>query len=301
MKTTASRELAGINPVLPVPFSDSDEIDFAGLAAVTADAIEAGADGLAILGVASEYWKFTESERRRLIAAVVESAAGKVPVVAGAGAESARAAVQYARQAEAAGASALMVLPPLLFRLPEQAIVDYYRAISDNCGLPIMVQDTSAVGCNQMTPALVARLGEEVERVRYAKIETTAPGQKMTALEAAGDLILFSGNGGLNLFDALERGVAGVMPGADLTAWFVRIWRLYKEDRAPEAAAEHREILPLLALECQSAEAFIAIVKQVLFLRGLIASPAVRGPAGYQIDEVTARQVAAWVRSLGLN
>lgn len=293
-----SREIGGICPVLPIPFSESDEIDFAGLYRIAADALAAGASGLAILGVASECWKFTEAERCRLITAVVECAAGRVPVIAGAGGESARAAVQYGRQAEAAGASALMVLPPLLFRLGEEAMVDYYRAISDHCGLPIMIQDTAAVGPNQMTAALLARLGAEVERVRYAKVETTAPGQKITALKDSSDLVLFSGNGALNIFDALDRGVAGVMPGADLTAWFVRIRRLYNEGRRSEAARVHRSILPLLALECQSAEAFVAIVKQVLHLRGVIGSPAVRPPAGYQIDEITARQVAALVAAL---
>jgi len=293
-------ELSGICPVLPVPFLPDCEIDFESLGRVTDFALRSGAAGIGILGLGSESWKFTESERARLVEAVVQRVAGAVPVVVGAGADSAQAAVQYARQAERAGASILVLTPPWSFRLSEQAILDYYRSVSDACGLPIMVQDTSSVGVNQMSVPLLARLAETVERVAYAKIEILPAGPKITALKQLTSLVLFGGNGGLNMPDALDRGVSGMMPGAELVDRFVRIWDLYREGKVAEAWKEHREILPLLALECQSAEAFVAITKQVLYVRGIIASPTVRPPASYVVDEIAARQIAALVKQLGL-
>jgi 4-hydroxy-tetrahydrodipicolinate synthase len=290
--------LKGICPVLPTPFLSNCEIDFSSLRRLTAFVRRAGASGVATLGVASEYWKLTEAERTQLVEAVAEAAEGAVPVVAGAGGDSVHVAVHHARLVQRAGASILMVMPPLPFRLAAQAVVDYYRAISDACGLPIIVQDTSAMGVNQMSVALLERLAREVPRVQYAKVETTPAGPKITALRPCAGLTLLSGNGAINILDALDRGVDGVMPGADLTEWFVRIWEHFQSGRLEEAMAAHRRILPLLALECQSAEAFAAITKQVLFVKGLIATPAVRPPAGYQVDELTARQVSAWAREL---
>jgi dihydrodipicolinate synthase/N-acetylneuraminate lyase len=288
------QRLKGICPVLPTPFLPDSEIDFASLERLTGFVLRAGCSGVAVLGVASEYWKLTEAERGCVIGAAARAADGTAPVVAGAGGDGERVAAHYARQAESAGASILMVMPPLLFRLSENAIVDYYGAISNACGLPIMIQDTSALGVNQMSVPLLMRLGREVERVAYAKIETLPAGPKTTAVQQCTGLEVFSGNGALNMLDALDRGVSGVMPGADLAPWFVRIWNHYQQGRPAEAEAAHRAILPLLALECQSAEAFVAIVKQVLFLRGLISSPAVRPPSAYQLDDIAARQIAAW-------
>ena len=292
------QSLTGICPVLPTPFLATCEIDFASFRRIAAFAIEAGASALATLGVASENWKLTEAERGTVVETLVRAVDGAVPVVAGAGGDSTQVAVHHSRIARDAGASVLMVMPPLPFRVSEQAIVDYYRAISDACDLPIMIQDTSAMGVNQMSVSLLERLAREVDHVVYAKVETLPAGPKITALESCAGLKLFSGNGALNIFDALDRGVSGVMPGADLTDWFVRIWRLYHEGRLAEAAAVHRVILPLLTLECQSAEAFAAITKQLLYLRGLITEPVVRPPAGYQVDEIAARQIAAWAREL---
>ncbi len=224
--------------------------------------------------------------------------AGTVPVVAGVGAESARCAIQHARQAERAGASILMVTPPLNFRLGEDAIFEYYRAISDACLMPIMIQDTSSVGVNQMSASLLIRMATEIKNIKYAKIETLPAGPKISLLKEQTGLILFGGNGALNMLDALERGASGMMPGAEIADRFVEFWRLYCDGRVAEAAAAHKAILPLLALEAQGAEAFVAIVKQILYLRGVIASPMVRPPASYVVDNIAARQIAALVSEL---
>ncbi|MEN6532819.1 MAG: dihydrodipicolinate synthase family protein [Bryobacteraceae bacterium] len=291
-------ELRGICPVLPVPFLLNCEIDFASFDRVVDFALGAGVSALAVLGLGSESWKFTEAERGLIVEAIVRRVAGTVPVVAGVGAESARCAIQHAQQAERAGASILMVTPPLNFRLSEDAILDYYRAISDACELPIMIQDTSSVGVNQMPVGLIMRLATEIKNIKYAKIETLPAGPKISLLREQTGLVLFGGNGALNMLDALERGASGMMPGAEIADRFVEIWRLYCDGQVVEAAAAHKEILPLLALESQGAEAFVAIVKQVLYLRGVIASPMVRPPASYVVDNIAARQIAALVGEL---
>jgi 2-keto-3-deoxy-L-arabinonate dehydratase len=292
------KELRGICPVLPVPFLSECEIDFASFEHAAAFALSAGVSALAVLGLGSESWKLTESERGLIVEAAVRHSAGAVPVVAGIGAESAHCAVQHAQQACRAGASIMMVTPPLNFRLSEDAIFDYYRAISDSCEASIMIQDTSSVGVNQMSAALIARMADAIANVRYAKIETVPAGPKISLLKKQTELILFGGNGALNMFDALDRGASGMMPGAEIVDRFVRIWCLYRDGQVAEAAAAHRAILPLLVLEGQGAEAFVAIAKQVLYLRGLITSPMVRRPASYVVDNIAARQIAALLSEL---
>ncbi|HBY46898.1 MAG TPA: hypothetical protein DEG70_11730, partial [Chloroflexi bacterium] len=84
----AMRPLAGVYTILTTPFLNDGSLDEISLARLIEVSIGAGADGLTALGVAGEAHKLTDSERRRVVELVVETAAGRVPVVVGASRES---------------------------------------------------------------------------------------------------------------------------------------------------------------------------------------------------------------------
>src|SRR5512134_4080340 len=134
----------GMMPILPTAIQESGELDEASQRRLVQYCLKCGAVAIGHLGGASEFQKVADADRRRSIEIVVDEAAGRVPVFIGATAPATRAAVNYAKEAEAAGAKLLMVAPPYVFTATAAEVFDYYRAISDATSLPIIVQDTPA-------------------------------------------------------------------------------------------------------------------------------------------------------------
>src|SRR5262249_22709369 len=106
-----SRPIAGVLPIAHTPFTADDAIDYASLERRVDWALGAGADGYCT-GMVSELLRLTYRERLELTRALGALARGRGVFVAGVGAESTRQAAEYAREAEAAGASAVMAIPP---------------------------------------------------------------------------------------------------------------------------------------------------------------------------------------------
>ena len=136
------RLLHGVLPIVHTPFLPSDEIDLASLRREIDWGYAQGADGLGT-GMVSELLRLTSDERVALTQHIAEMSAGRGAVFAGVGAESSRQALAFARAAEQAGCDAVMAVPPVTTRLPEAALVDYFRRLAEEVDLPLIVQDAS--------------------------------------------------------------------------------------------------------------------------------------------------------------
>lgn len=108
----APKELKGVMVALITPFADDGSVDRAAIDKHVNRLIDAGVHGLVPGGSTGEFATLTFDERKTLIDQVVNSAAGRVPVVAGIGVLSTPHAVELAEHAAETGADALMVLPP---------------------------------------------------------------------------------------------------------------------------------------------------------------------------------------------
>ena len=156
---------------------------------------------------------------------ILKEVDGRVPVIVSTGHTGTDVAVALSRQAEAEGADALMILPPYFLKPDADGVFEYFRAIDQAVGIPIMVQDAPLMTQVAIGPALLARMARELEHLRYAKIEAPPTAPKITEVRrAAGDdLVLFGGLNGQFLFEELGRGARGTMPGSDLTAVFATV------------------------------------------------------------------------------
>ena len=113
---------------------------------------------LVAAGGTGELFSLTVPEIIDVVRVTVEAAAGRMPVVAGVGFNAAMGA-ETARGVEKAGADCLLVLPPYYSNAPEEGLFDYYKAIANASGLPLMVYSRDwAV----FSPQMVARLAERV-------------------------------------------------------------------------------------------------------------------------------------------
>lgn len=119
-------------------FGPQGELDLAAFRAHVRSGIEAGAAAVFACCGTGEYHALGLDEYRSLVAAAVEEAAGRVPVVAGAGHGTAL-AVRFAELAEEAGADGLLVLPPYLVLPGQEGLVRHYRQVAAATALPVVV------------------------------------------------------------------------------------------------------------------------------------------------------------------
>lgn len=293
----ASEPMRGIFPILVTPFDEQDRVDEESLRSVVDYTIGAGVHGVGV-ALGSEIYKLTDAEREQVVRIVIEQVAGRVPVVINTGAQATYPAVLQSQQAEAQGATAVMVSPPTLGGT-ESEIRSYFKAISNAISIPIFVQDTSNTPVSAGT---LKRISEESEHVRYAKIESVHQPRKVDdAVRQCGQTVtIFGGAGGQYLLEELRRGSVGTMPWPDLPHAFVRVWDLYQagdHDRA--RAVMDREIAPVTRVSAGGLRVGHTVHKEILLRKGVIRCARVRGPAD-PLDEHTARELDEICEKLGI-
>src|SRR5262249_12856142 len=156
------------------------------------------------------------------------------------------------RQAEAAGADALMVQPPYVFKPDPAGIVEHYRAVAGAVSIPVIVQDEPVVTGLTMAPGLLAQLAREIPNVRYVKVEHVPTAVKRSRTrEAAGEgggpiPGLLGAMGGLSPLDELRRGAAGIMTGFAYPEVLVEVYRAWSSGDEERAAETFYRYLPLI-------------------------------------------------------
>jgi 4-hydroxy-tetrahydrodipicolinate synthase len=133
-------EPGGVNPALITPFTKGgqkvDEAAFRRLIRHCIDTL--GVTGLVPAGTTGEFTSLSISEHKKVVQMAVEEAAGKVPVIAGAGASSTKTTIELVKHAESVGASACLVVTPYYLRPTWRGLYEHYRLISE-VGLPIVL------------------------------------------------------------------------------------------------------------------------------------------------------------------
>jgi 4-hydroxy-tetrahydrodipicolinate synthase len=286
-----SRRLQGIIPVLPTPFQDDGSLDLKSLERLIDHAFTWGAQGLAILGVASEVEKLDADEYQAIAEATARKVAGRLPLVMGASGANAKAAAKSAAIARRVGASAVFAKAPAAARAEaaEAEALDYYLTIAQAADLPVMVQNfalSSGEGGVISIDAL-ARVVRADPRIQYVKEETPPPagnGKISQIKRALGEgVTIFSGSGGITLVDDLRRGATGSMPGSVLVRPLVRIYECYRQGKEEEADRLQAEILPLIVFRARWG--YAAVTKAILKDLGILKTAKVRDPAGGALDD----------------
>lgn len=276
-------------PSLCTPFTADDEVDLEAQRRVVRFALECGSQGLVAFGLAGEVLKLSVGERRELTEVIVDEVAGAVPVLVGAGAPSIRAASDLARHAERAGASCIVLPAPMSGTLDEDALVDYFVRVASTVSLPVMIQDAPAYVGIGLGPEAVRRIGAAAENVRLVKLEAGPVAMSQWIDRLGSEFAFWGGDGGVYLLDCVRAGAAGVVPGADLVDFLVRVYEAESDGDAGLAEERFREILPVLTFQMQhSIDHYNACAKHVLRRRGVLGNAGLRAPAA-AFDELSCR------------
>src|SRR4051812_34828332 len=152
--------LSGCWTALVTPFTSSGAVDEKALRALVDWQITEGVHGLVPIGSTGEAVTLTEQERDRVVRIVVEQAAGRVPIMAGAGSNDTRTAIENSKAMKAAGATHLLHVSPMYNKPPQRGIVAHFRAIADVAGLPICAYNVPGRTASNIEPATTLMLAE---------------------------------------------------------------------------------------------------------------------------------------------
>ena len=276
-----TRRYRGLFPVVPTTFEPGGELDLDSQKRCVDFMIDAGSEGLCILANFSEQYSLSDEERETLMSVVLDHVAGRVPVIVTTTHFSSRLCAARSRRAEELGASMVMVMPPYhgaTVRVPEQAAFEFYAAVSDAVGIPIMVQDAPVSG-TVLSAALLARMAREIEHVGYFKIESARAAEKLRELIRLGGTSVegpWNGEEGITLIPDLEAGATGTMSGGGFPDGLRPILEDYRCGRRAQAIARYERWLPLINLE--NRQCGLLAAKALMKEGGVIACDAPRHP-----------------------
>jgi 4-hydroxy-tetrahydrodipicolinate synthase len=138
-RQSSTPALVGCGTALVTPFNTDGSVDEAAVRALVDWQIEEGIHFLVPCGSTGEAATMTVDEHRRVVELVVEQAAGRVPIVAGAGSNDTRKAIALSLEVRSVGATHLLHTSPMYNKPPQRGIVAHYRAIAEAVDLPIVV------------------------------------------------------------------------------------------------------------------------------------------------------------------
>lgn len=291
-----SKTFRGVFTIPSTPFDEQLEVDWEGLRRIVEFCVGCGAHGIVWPVNASGFATLTDEERLKGAQVVVEQVAGRVPVVIGTQGVCTSHAIMFSRHASTIGADAVIAMAPYIQEMEdEEAIVQYYRGISDAVDVPVFIQNH--VRGSVLSVQAMARIVHEVEHVEYIKEETFPVTHKLTqVLEAAGPELkgVFGGAGGRYLLLEHPRGVAGQMPGCHVTDVVVRLWDALEAGHLREAKRVYGLLAPLYALEMVKGTRY----PEVLRRRGVIKSARSRLASEGGMDEYDHRALDDILRDL---
>lgn len=149
----------GSMPALVTPFRNG-ELDLDTLGKLVDWHIAQGSSGLVPVGTTGESPTLSHEEHETVIETVVKAAAGRVPVIAGAGSNSTAEGIRLIRFAEKAGADAALVVTPYYNKPTQAGLIAHFTAMHDACNLPIIIYNIPPRSVVDMTPDTMGKLAQ---------------------------------------------------------------------------------------------------------------------------------------------
>ena len=287
---------SGCAAALVTPF-DGDGIDFPALEALLDAQVRAGAEAVVVLGTTGEPATLTPEERRDVIACAAARLPRSVQLIVGAGANSTRAAIALAEQAERCGADALLVVTPYYNKASETGIIRHYTEIAGAVSLPVILYNVPGRTGYNLPPELAARLLRH-PRIRGVKEASGSLDQLTRLAELMGEEdALYAGNDG-EILPVLALGGRGVISvAANVAPEAVHaVTQAWRSGDVAAARQRQRELLPLV--RALFAEVNPIPVKAALHLLGRIKNE-LRLPL-CPLDEARSEALREALRGCGL-
>lgn len=280
-------EIKGICPIIATPFTTDGEVDYKSLDKLVKHLIQGGCHAVTLFGIAGEYYKLSDEERKKMVEVTVKAAkevGGKT--IISVTDHATEVAVKTAKFFEEAGADCLMLLPPFFLKPGAGYLYEHMKAIGNAVKIPIMAQYAPEQTGVAIAPDVFVRLQKECPNIIYYKIECKPAGPYVSNLMNLTDglMKIFVGNAGFQIIECMDRGAVGAMPGCSMYDVYLDIYNKYVNGDRKGAIEVHNKLLPMLNHIRQNVEQIISFEKRILKLRGIIETDYCRKPS-YNTDE----------------
>lgn len=150
----------GSLPAMVTPLTDKGAVDWPVLERLVDWLITQGSNGLVPVGTTGESPTLTHDEHREVVEAVVRHAAGRVPVIAGAGSNNTQEAIELARHACEVGADALLIVTPYYNKPTQAGLIAHFTAVHDATDRPIIIYNIPGRSVVDMAPETMGELAK---------------------------------------------------------------------------------------------------------------------------------------------
>lgn len=242
----------GVIPAATTQFAADLSVDIDATQQVQRALIRDGVHALIVCGTCGENNSLEADEKLAVVMAAVEAAEGKVPVIAGCSELTTERAIRFAREAEQAGVTGLMLLPAMVYVPTEAELQAHFRAVAQSTALPIMLYNNPPAYRVSVSINTLKALGD-VPNIVAVKESAPDPRRFTDLYNALGErYALFAGLDDVAL-EGLMLGAQGWVSG--LTSAFpqesIALWNAFKAGDLETARAIYRWFMPLLHLDAE--------------------------------------------------
>ena len=272
-------QFSGIHCVLFALFDRNERLDRRAMKAQITYIQAQGADGVTVLGLATEVGKLSFTERCTLIDWAAEDV-GDLPLSVTIAGNSVAEQTDLVRHAETAGAAWLILQPPIVGAHAASEYIDFFARVGRNTHLPFAIQNAPQYLGRSLSDDDIAVLRDQC--TNFTLIKTETPAIELAALVArVGDrLTILNGRGGLEMTDCLRAGCKGFIVAPDVLSGVTACYRAWQAGDWDKAEADYKQFLPAASFGMQSLEQLICYGKRVFGLRAGLdihdRSPAMR-------------------------
>jgi len=193
LQTMSDPLFRGVIPALVTPFRDG-AVDEPAFVALVERQIAGGVHGLVPVGTTGETSTLSHDEHRRVVELCVKTAAGRVPVIAGAGSNSTAEAIELARHAKTVGADGALVVTPYYNRPSQEGLYAHYAAINEAVQLPVLVYNVPSRTSVDISNDTLARLAKLPNIVGVKDATGDLSRASMQRLACGPDWVMLSGD-----------------------------------------------------------------------------------------------------------
>lgn len=185
----------GAGVALVTPFKEDLSVDYDQLEKFIDFQIDNGTDSIVICGTSGEASTMSHDEQIEVVSACVSHVNGRVPVIAGAGANCTYEALNLAKRSEKAGADGLLVVTPYYNKATQKGLEEYYTTVGNSVDIPIIMYNVPGRTGTNIQPATAVKIAKSVDNIVAIKEASGDIGQVATlAALADGCLDIYSGN-----------------------------------------------------------------------------------------------------------
>ncbi len=227
------------------PFRDG-RVDEEALRKLVDWQIKAGIDGIVPCGTTGEAATITYEEHDRIIRIAVEQAAGRVPVLAGAGSNATANAIRMGRQAKAAGADGMLQVTPYYNKPTQEGLYQHFRAIAEAVGLPMVLYNVPGRTAVNMLAETTLRLARIDSIVAIKEASGDLEQVRAIIADAPRGFAVLSGDDAMNLEIYRAGGMGAIsVTGNCAPAKVAAVWDAHRAGKKDEATRLQAELAGL--------------------------------------------------------